>query len=490
MRLPKKLTRKGPRTSSSTDPPSRMDHPDATPSTPPEDADMPVGTEVALTPEDAADPEVEEIVVEDLPPPPPHYELHRLQLCDKDSFVMSAKYSPTSAATTVCHPCAAVAAVASAPTAPASSAGTGPGYTGNFVATRTRKRKASVDAATPTPTESSKRKGKLKGVIDLEALDEDPKAVEEVLEDESMEDIKDTGLNPRLDDIEEDFSKDILSPVRAGSVEGKNLLAGSGAQLINPVSVQAPVPTSSLKIPSFSAPTRALHVVSATAEAVVVSSKSLPSSPATSLQSSSSFAKFVTPVMRVSISGSQPKKKVVISLGSFSFNVTPTSFGSAQSVSTAPVSKVVGPPPSSPDWTRLGNLLSAGDMDLGGAQVFPSVPSSSTMPCLRRGEGSTVVSLVHSQAVEGVVAEPRQGKLSENLSLGSSDDVILEAILRDSKGPFSVGVDHHRLSSSFEVASQLDVLSAQYRATKKLFFYPDCLRSSQSFGEIRRGSIQ
>ncbi|XP_026428353.1 uncharacterized protein LOC113324247 [Papaver somniferum] len=36
----------------------------------------------------------------------------------------------------------------------------------------------------------------------------------------------------------------------------------------------------------------------------------------------------------------------------------------------------------------------------------------------------------------------------------------------------------------------MDVLSAQYRAAKDLFFDPDCLRSSRSFSEICRGSIQ
>ncbi|XP_026415764.1 uncharacterized protein LOC113311129 [Papaver somniferum] len=316
----------------------------------------------------------------------------------------------------------------------------GPGSAGNSVATRTRKRKASVDAATPTPAESSKRKGKLKTVIDLEASYEDPKATEEVPDDEVMGDIEDTGLSPHLNDIEEDFSKDILSHVRAGSVEGENLLSGSGAQLINPVSVQAPVPASSLKMPSFCDPSGTLHVVSATAEAAVVASKSLPSSPSTSLQSSGSFAKVVTPVVRVGSSDSQPKKKVVISLASFSFNATPTSLGSAQFVSTTPASKVVGPLPSSPDWTRLGNLPSAGDMDLGGAHAFPSVPSSSTMSSLRRGDGSAVMPLVRSQVFEGVVVEPSQGKLSENLSLGSSDGAILEAVLRDSKSPFLLGL--------------------------------------------------
>lgn len=325
-------------------------------------------------------------------------------------------------------------------------------------------------------------------VIDLDAFYDDPKAAGEGPGEENMEDIEDTGLSPYLDDIEEDFAKDIPSPVRAASVEGENLLVGTGTHLVELVSVQAPAPTLSLKMPSLSAPSKALPAIFA----AVVASKSLPSYPATSIQSSGSFSKVVTPTVRAGSSDSQQKKKVVISLDNFSFNDVPASLGSAQSVSTAPASKAVGPPPSSPDWTGLGNLPSAGDMDLGGSQAPLSVPNSSTMPSFRRGEGSAVVPLVRVQINEGIVAESIQGRFPESLSLslGSSDDAILEAILRDSKGPFSVGVDHHHLGSSFEIASQLDVLPAQYRAAKDLFFDPDCLCSSQSFGEIRKGSIQ
>ncbi|XP_026384416.1 centrosomal protein of 162 kDa-like [Papaver somniferum] len=112
------------------------------------------------------------------------------------------------------------------------------------------------------------------------------------------------------------------------------------------------------------------------------------------------------------------------------------------------------------------------------------------MSSLRRGEGSIIVPHVRSQAIDGVVTESSKGRLPENLSLGSSDDSILEAIMQDSKGPFSAGVDRHHLDISFEVASQLDVMSAQYRAAKNLFFDPDCLRSIQRFSEIRVCSIQ
>lgn len=182
-------------------------------------------------------------------------------------------------------------------------------------------------------------------VIDLDAFYDDPKAAGEGPGEENMEDIEDTGLSPYLDDIEEDFAKDIPSPVRAASVEGENLLVGTGAHLVELVSVQAPAPTLSLKMPSLSAPSKALPAILV----AVVASKSLPSYPATSIQSSGSFSKVVTPVVRVKISDSQPKKKVVISLGIFSFNAMPPLLRSAQSVSIAPVRKAVGPPPSSPD---------------------------------------------------------------------------------------------------------------------------------------------
>ncbi|XP_026421534.1 uncharacterized protein LOC113317588 isoform X2 [Papaver somniferum] len=707
MRLPKKPTRKGPKISSSTDPPPRMDHPDATPSPPPKDSEVPAGTEVATVAEGVAYHDVEEVVFEDVPPPPPHYELQRLQLRDKDSCahlsiaentkyfrlhkfeisfvngpdvlteplirdfpydennllisvgqlaagmllplfsrkdpfyydVLSSRdepanktqvrgvmqytgncrralheswyhskgkttlesydhfaegrskredYTPANFNATyadaiqksnllpwsvgprrihvtarqiregnslrlleeidktglttipnsarlslpksdrirldhddcwartplrVVGPWAYgfTTADPSVPrsarslpekydryrpwifnpapsheSAPASSAETAPGSAGNFVATRTRKRKALVK----TLAESFLKKGKLKTVIDLNVLDDDPKDVGEVPGDEDMEDIEDTGLSPHLDDIEEDFSKDNPSPVRATSVEGENLLVGFGAQLVESVSVQDSAPTLSLKMPSFSAPSKDLPVTSVAAGTAVVASKSLSSSPATSLQSSGLVSKVVTPTVRVGSSDSQQKKKVVISLTIFSFNAAPASLGSAQSVSIAPISKVVGPPPLSPDWTVLGNLPSAGDMDLGGSQDPLSVPSSSIMPSLRRGEGLAFVPLARVQTNEGDAAESSQGRLLESLSLGSSDDAILEDILRDSKGLFSVGVDHHHLGSSFEIASQLDVLSAQYSAAKDFFFDPDCLRSSQSFGEIRMGSIQ
>ncbi|XP_026453249.1 uncharacterized protein LOC113354005, partial [Papaver somniferum] len=176
MRLLKKPTRKGLKISSSTDPPPRMDHPDATPSPPPEDSEVPAGTEVATVVEGVADPDVEE-------------------------------------------------------SAPASSAGTAP---------------SSAD-------------------------------------------------NP--------------SPVRAASVEGENLLVSAGAQLVEHVSVQAPAPTLSLKIPSLFDPSKVFPVTSVAAGAAVVASKSLPSSAATSLQSSGSFDKVVTPTVRVGSSDSQQKKK-------------------------------------------------------------------------------------------------------------------------------------------------------------------------------------
>lgn len=149
--------------------------------------------------------------------------------------------------------------------------------------------------------------------------------------------------------MEENFSKENPSLIRTGSMEGENLVAGGDDPFVNPVSVQAPAPTLSPKVPSFSACGVALHVISATIGVVVVASKSLPSSHATSFQSSGSFSKVVTPVVRVKISDSQPKKKVVISLGIFSFNAMPPLLRSAQSVSIAPVRKAVGPPPSSPD---------------------------------------------------------------------------------------------------------------------------------------------
>lgn len=75
-------------------------------------------------------------------------------------------------------------------------------------------------------------------------------------------------------------------------------------------------------------------------------------------------------------------------------------------------------------------------MDLGGAQDFSSVPSSSTMSSLHRGEGSVIVPHVRSQEIDGVVAESSKGKLLESLILGSSDDAILKAILRTRRAPF------------------------------------------------------
>ncbi|XP_026397644.1 uncharacterized protein LOC113293098 [Papaver somniferum] len=218
-----------------------------------------------------------------------------------------------------------------------------------------------------------------------------------------MEDVEETSLSPHLDDIEKDFSKDIPSHIRDGSMEGDILHADGGSPLMSQVSTQVATPAPLPKVPAFSPPSDLQPVALATTSDVVISSKSLPSFPATSLHSSCSFAKSVAPIVRVSSSDSQPKKKVMISLANFSFNDMPTSLGSAQSVSTAPVSKVVGPPPSSPDRTVLGNIPSSGDMDLGGApsQDFSSVPSSSTMSSLHRGEGSVLVPHARSQATGG-----------------------------------------------------------------------------------------
>lgn len=69
-----------------------MDHPDSMPSPPPEKTEVLAGTEMVVVPEAAVDLEAiphsdaGEVSVEVLPPPPPHYELQRLQLSDKDNF--------------------------------------------------------------------------------------------------------------------------------------------------------------------------------------------------------------------------------------------------------------------------------------------------------------------------------------------------------------------------------------------------------------------
>ncbi|XP_026399036.1 uncharacterized protein LOC113294877 [Papaver somniferum] len=100
---------------------------------------------------------------------------------------------------------------------------------------------------------SSKKNGKLKVVIDVEASDEDPKAVEE--EPEDMEDIEDTDLSPHLDDIDEDFAKDSRIPARVVSVEGDNLHVDVGSLLVSQVTTQVTaVPAPLLEVTAFSAP--------------------------------------------------------------------------------------------------------------------------------------------------------------------------------------------------------------------------------------------
>ncbi|XP_026410979.1 uncharacterized protein LOC113306234 [Papaver somniferum] len=223
-----------------------------------EDSEVPTGTEVAVVPEDVVDPDVKGFVIGNLPPHPPHYELLRLTLRDKDSYshltldeiaksfrLHEFEISFVNGSDLVLGPMVSPPAdpsvprsarsfpekydgyrpwifnlVASHESAPASSAGTAPGSAGNS---------------------SFQKKGKLNVVIDLDALDEDPKAADEVPGDEDMEDIEDTRLSPHLDDIDQDFAKDNPSPFRATSVEGENLLVGTGAQLVKHVSVQAPL---------------------------------------------------------------------------------------------------------------------------------------------------------------------------------------------------------------------------------------------------------
>ncbi|XP_026422616.1 uncharacterized protein LOC113318637 [Papaver somniferum] len=63
-----------------------MDHPGATPSPSSEDTEVSVSTEMTMVSEAVVVAEVEEVVVGDLPPPPPYYELQRLSLRDNDGY--------------------------------------------------------------------------------------------------------------------------------------------------------------------------------------------------------------------------------------------------------------------------------------------------------------------------------------------------------------------------------------------------------------------